>query len=189
MDEREKRIVADMLRRASPNSTITKQLKIFLEGVTATKVAEPNLAQRSYVRFSDWYERVWHRRSSNTIVRVFFIIEILLFVLAVVLAVASNIDNVQEFFKGHADYGHSLVIGQAIGTSIAAWFAVRGMLALRISRLEAFEWFRRATQANLLLTEFFIFSRIQFGAMPGFIFNLALLLLINFVIGHERRAR
>jgi hypothetical protein len=188
MDEREKRAVAAMLQRANPSSNITKQLRIFLDSVDANEVSTPMLAKRVYLRFSTWYEHIWKSRGSNGLVRTFFIAEIALFVLAVVLAVYNNVDSVTEFFSGHADYGHSLVIGQAIGTAIAAVFASVGMYRLRVSRIEAFEWFRRATLANLLFTEFFIFSRIQFGAMASFIFNLVLLGLINFVLGHERRA-
>lgn len=188
MDEREKRAVAALLRRANPKSPVTKQLQAFLDSVEAQRANDPNVAWRLYTRFSTWYERVWRRRSSSFVVRTFFVVEIALFVLALVLAIYTNIDNVRDFFRGHADYGHSLVIGQAVGTAIAAWFASVGLYKLRSSRIDAFEWFRRATLANLLLTEFFIFSRIQFGAMAGFIFNVALLALINFVLGHERRS-
>lgn len=187
MDEREKAAVAQLLARAAPASTITKQLKTFLDSVEANETGRPNLAKRLYQAFSRWYERVWRSRSSNALVQAFFIIEILGFIFAVGLTVAGNIDDVRDFFAGHATYGHSLIIGQAVGTAIAAWFAAVGVFRLRSGRVEAFEWFRRATLANLLFTEFFIFSRIQFDAMSSFIFNLALLLLINFVLGHERR--
>lgn len=187
MDEREKAAVAGLLRKSDPASPITRQLQVFLASVDATEPDGPNLPERLYRRFSRWYERVWHRRSSNAIVRLFFAVEIAGFVLAVGLAVYSNIDNVHDFFEGNASYGQSLVIGQAVGTAIAAWFAGVGIYRLRCSRVEAFEWFRRATLTNLLFTEFFIFCRIQFGAIPGFIFNLALLILINFVLTHERR--
>jgi hypothetical protein len=187
MDEREKAAVAALLRRADPHSPVTRQLQAFLQSAEVTAPAAPNAAKRLYVRLGRWYERAWRSRSSNAIVRLFFAVEIALFVLAMVSALYSNVDDVQDFFAGTASYGHSLVIGQAIGTAIAAWFAGMGLYRLRRSRLGAFEWFRRATLTNLLFTEFFIFSRIQFGAMPGFIFNLVLLILINFVLTHERR--
>lgn len=188
MDEREKTTVAGLLAKADPHSPVTRQLQVFLAGVDTIQPVRPGRPQRIYAAFNRWYERTWRRRSSDMLVRAFFIIEIALFIVAVVAAIGSNIDDVRDFFAGHASYGHSLVIGQAVGTGLAAWFAVRGMLALRLSRIDAFEWFRRATLANLLFTEFFIFSRIQFGAMPGFIFNLLLLVLINFVLGHEHRS-
>lgn len=188
MDAREKRAVSDLLRRANPQSPVTKQLRTFLRGVDAVEPGKPNVAKRVYANFTAWYERAWDRRGSNNVVRAFFIAEIAIFVLGVLLAAYANIDSVRDFFEGHADYGHSLVIGQGIGTAIAAYFAGAGIYKLRASRIEAFDWFRRATLANLLFTEFFIFSRIQFRAMPGFIFNLVLLGLINFVLSHERRA-
>lgn len=187
MDAREKRAVADLLARADQHSPVTRQLSSFLESVKPVGQGRPGLFRRAGNRISAWYERIWKRRGTSTLVQLFFVVEILLFVLAVVSAVYTNIDNVRDFFHGQADYGHSLVMGQAVSTAIAAGFALAGIIKLRSSRIDAFEWFRRATIANLLLTEFFIFSRIQFGAMPGFILNLLLLVLINFVLGHERR--
>jgi hypothetical protein len=187
MDEREKSAVADLLHRADPYSPITKQLQAFLSEVDAREPDRPNPFRRLVHAIDRWYGRIWQRRASRSLVQAFFIIEISLFLLAVAGAVYNNIDDIQDFLRGTATYGHSLIIGQAVGTVIAAWFAIMGMIRLTRSRLEAFEWFRRATLANLLFTEFFIFSRIQFGAIPGFIFNLALLTLINFVLGAERR--
>lgn len=189
MDEREKAAVRALLQQASPRSPVTKQLSAFLDGVEAVQPDRPNLFQRWGAAIGTGYDRIWLARASNAFVRLFFIVEIALFIVAVGLAIFNNIDNVRDFFEGHGSYGHSLVIGQAIGTAIAAWLAVVGLYKLRGSRIEAFEWFRRATLTNLLFTEFFIFSRIQFGAMTGFIFNLVLLVLVNFVLTHERRTR
>lgn len=188
MDEREKAAVRALLQRANPRSIVTQQLSAFLDGVEPVRSDRPNLFERWGAAIGTSYDRIWHARASNALVRLFFIIEIALFVVAVGLAVFNNIDNVRDFFEGHGSYGHSLVLGQAVGTAIAAWFAAVGLYKLRGSRTEAFEWFRRATLINLLFTEFFIFSRIQFGAMAGFIFNLVLLVLINFVLTHERRS-
>ncbi|QQS18515.1 hypothetical protein IPL68_00115 [Candidatus Saccharibacteria bacterium] len=44
-----------------------------------------------------------------------------------------------------------------------------------------------ATLINLLLTQFFEFSRVEFGALPGFVFNLLLLAVINAAIAEEIR--
>jgi hypothetical protein len=188
MDAHEKVAVQRLLARANPRSPITKQLTEFLDSVATIHAGQPNVARRIGARLSAAYDRAWQERRTRVAVRVFFIAEIALFGLALVVAVFSNYDNIQDFLHGHTSYGHSLIVGQAIGTAIAAWFVVMGIYRLRSSRLEAFEWFRRATLTNLLLTEFFIFSRIQFGAIPGFLFNLVLLLLINFALSHERRS-
>lgn len=189
MDKHEKAAVAALLQRADPASTITKQLEALLAHSAVTKRAKTSLAEKTYRRFNSWYEHIWQNRSSNALVRIFFLGETIIFAVALIFAVLGNIDDIRDFFRGQASYGHSLVIGQLVGTAIAAFFVIRGVLALRLSRIDAFEWFRKATLANLLFTEFFIFSRIQFGAMAGFIFNLVLLIFINFVLGHERRVR
>jgi hypothetical protein len=188
MDEHEKAAVQRLLQRANPKSPITKQLTEFLDSVATISAGQPNMARRIGNRLSAAYDRAWQERRTRVVVRAFFLVEIALFAFGLLLAVINNIDSVQDFLHGQPSYGHSLIIGQAIGTGIAAWFVGLGIYRLRSSRLEAFEWFRRATLTNLLLTEFFIFSRIQFGAIPGFIFNLLLLLLINFALSHERRA-
>jgi hypothetical protein len=188
MDEHEKAAVLRLLARANPRSPITKQLQEFLDSVTTISAGQPNVLRRFGARLSAAYDQAWQERRTRVAVRAFFAIEIALFVFGLVLAVINNVDSVQDFLHGKPSYGHSLIIGQAIGTAIAAWFAAMGIYRLRSSRLEAFEWFRRATLTNLLFTEFFIFSRIQFGAIPGFVFNLVLLLLINFALNHERRS-
>lgn len=187
MDRREQTMVRNLLLQAEQRSNITKQLLVLLDSIRPQSPVSPNLPQRISRGIGRLYDKAWKLRSSRGIVRAFFIIQILVFVVAVLLALASNVGDVQDFFRGHADYGHSLIVGQAIGTILGGWFALVGVYKLRISRVDALEWFKRATLTNLLLTEFFIFSRIQFGAMPGFIFNLALLVAINFALTHERR--
>lgn len=187
MDPTEKIRVAELLQRAAPDSPITRQLQKFLSSIDTVRPDTPNRVQRLARAIDTGYRHLWKRRSSNVAVQLFFLLEIALFLGGVGVALFNNIDNVQDFFSGHVSYGRSLVIGQLAATVVAAGFAVFGAIRLASSRIDGFELFRRATLVNLLLTEFFIFSRIQFGAMPSFIFNLALLILINFVLNQERR--
>lgn len=187
MDEHEQQAVRELLKHANGHSTVTKQLYAFLDSIDPRPISAPNALTRAGKWLSATYERAWRARGSHALVRIFFIVQIIVLVGGVVSAILGNIDSIREFFRGEADYGHSLVIGQAIGTGLAAGCAIVGMVRLHWSRVEALEWFRWATLVNLLITEFFIFSRIQFGAMPGFIFNLVLLIAINFMLSYERR--
>ena len=187
MDPHEKAEVAALLGNADQASPITQELQKFLASVELIHAGRPNTFQR-WLRWLDKsYRRIWKLRGSNDALRWFFLLEAGVFLVAVASALLNNLDNVRDFFSGSADYGQSLIIGQLAATVIAAIFAVMGALRLRHSRKEAFELFRRATLVNLLLTEFFVFSRIQFGAMPGFIFNLVLLVVINFSLHQESR--
>lgn len=188
MDSREKRRVVTLLTQADPRSPITKHLNALLAGVDPIAPPEPKQWRRLLHRINRWYRRAWQRRASNTVVQAFFLLEAGIFLIAVIGAVYNNIDDVLDFFHGHSDYGHSLIVGQLVSTVVAAALAITGAVQLvQASRESAFEWFRRATLVNLLLTEFFLFSRVQFGAIPSFIFNLVLLILINFVLAQERR--
>lgn len=187
MDRHERSAARQLLSHARQSDVLTQRLHALLYEVPVVPPAQSKLITRWRKAISEWYERMWQARSSRVIVRVFFVAQSLFFMVAVLATVYNNIDQAKDFFAGRSDYGHSLVMGQLFSSVIAAVFVLFGVRWLRRSRLRAFEWFRRATLLNLLLTEFFMFSRVQFGAMPSFIFNLALLTIINVVIAEEAR--
>jgi hypothetical protein len=189
MDTQEKASVVALLQQADPHSPITRHLQSFISEVKVLKSGKPNLVKRWAIAGNAWYERLWQARSSNAAVRGFFIFVTYFFLSAVTYPIANNLDNINEFFTGQVNYGHSLVIGQLISTILAGVLAAIGIIRLKDSRVDAFEWFRRSVIVDLLLTEFFVFSRIQFEAMVSFIPTLALLILINYVLDHERRVR
>jgi len=87
MDEREQSAVRQLLQRAGPDSPVTRQLTAFLDSVQAIPVGAPGLPRRLGDWLSAQYERAWRARSSNTLVRVFFVVEIAAFGLALLLAV------------------------------------------------------------------------------------------------------
>jgi len=70
---------------------------------------------------------------------------------------------------------------------VAGGFLLYGITELTKSRLAAFEQFRRATLINIYLTQFFVFVRLQFDALPGLALNLILLILVTFVLRQEAR--
>lgn len=189
MDKHERAATRELLSRANQNDTLTKNLHRLLYELPLVPVDKPGPIIRARRRVSDWYEQLWQARRSKALVRWFFVLETVVFLFAVFAAVYNNFDSAADFFKQPADYGHGLVVGQIVSTVGAAIFVALGLKNLRASRLRAFEWFRKATLVNLLLTEFFIFSRIQFGAMPSFLFNVLLLTLITAALGQEKRAR
>lgn len=189
MDLYERASTRRLLERANQQSVLTKKLTQLLGELPVA----PSRPAGLYIRLRKWlareYSRLWNRRRSSAIVRWFFVLETMVFVFAVVAAIYTNVSDVRDFFAGQADYGHSLVMGQLATTIASAGCIAVGLIWLSRSRLRAFEWFRRATLINLLLTQFFEFSRVEFAALPGFIFNLLLLIVINAVINQESRHR
>ncbi len=111
-----------------------------------------------------------------------------LLLLAVLGVVLHNFDSIRELFRGSDSYSSKLIVGQLISVTVSAGFIVYGAFKLTTSRAQAFELFRRAVLINLFLGEFFIFYRIQFGAIPGFLINVMLLIILHFASNQERRA-
>ena len=123
------------------------------------------------------------------VVRIFFLVETAIVLVAIILNIYASANGVMALFAPKAPYGSKLLVLQLISSLAAGAFAIYGAYKLRYSRVEAYEQFRRATLINLLLTEFFIFSRTEFAALPGFFAGLALLGLINYAIYQEKRLR
>jgi hypothetical protein len=187
MDPYEKERVTHLLSRASHDSQITRMLKDFLDDVRTVPSDDPHFIKVLTGKINRQYKKFWHSQSSNTTVRAFFIAEAGLFLLAVLASLYSNFDQIRDIVNGGIlVYSSQLLIGQFASSLIAGAFALAGVLLITQSRERAFEQFRRATLINLFLTQFFIFARIEFGALPGFLFNLVLLGLINYAIYQEK---
>jgi hypothetical protein len=187
MNPTEKLRVKALLEQADQKDPITKQLQKLLSAARTTAPRTPGRLNRLVRRLNDLYERFWRTRNSNLVVRVFFLLEVSLFVGGVVLLIYRNVDGVFDLFSGNIPFSTELAIGQLISSLVAAGFAIYGAVLLPKSHLMAYEQFRRATMVNIFLTEFFMFSRIQFGALPGFAFNLVLLALIGYAMRQELR--
>jgi hypothetical protein len=187
MDTAEKALARHYLAHASPISPITQHLKDLLASIETVPTRPDNRIEKILKQADKVYKKFWKTRGSNRLVRLFFIAEVSLFVMAVIGSNLVNLDELKDLLSGSVTYGHWLIAGQLISSAIAGTFGILGALKLSHSRVAAFEEFRRATLINLFLTEFFIFSRVQFQALPGFIFNLVLLLLISYVFRQEQR--
>ncbi|MDB5181713.1 MAG: putative rane protein, partial [Candidatus Saccharibacteria bacterium] len=188
MDPTEKERALKLLLKADHRSPVTRQLQALVENVDLVPQDQP----RNITRLLNWldqkYTDFWSRRSSHPLIRIFFVLETILFVVIVSWGIFNNIDEIKHLFTtGTAPYDFWLLMGQVASSAVAACYAIVGAYLLTRSRERAFEQFRRATLINLFMTEFFIFSRVEFQALPGFLFNVAVLLFISYVIHQERR--
>jgi hypothetical protein len=187
MDVHERAAVRHLLLKADQSSEITQKLHTLLYELPVAPTASLGPVKRLRKRIGQKYEQLWEKRSTDRTIRIFFVLETIFFLGAVLTAVYFNIDDVRELASGHGTYERSLIMGQLVATVFASLCVIKGLFTLKNSRLRALEWFRWATLINLLLTEFFLFSRIQFGAMPSFLFNLVLFILLELVLSYERR--
>jgi hypothetical protein len=189
MDPHEKRRIQKLLNRADQKSVITQELKTLLAQLETVPPPLPRRFYKTLARANRQYRKFWKLRSSNQMIATLFIFQALLFLVVILGTIVNNFDTVNDFFNSYNDYGKELIIGQFLASTVAAIFVINGAIKLRHSRLNAFENFRRATLVNLFLTEFFIFSRIQFDAIPGFAVNLILLMALHYAIDQERHGQ
>lgn len=187
MDPTEKRRAHELLERADHRSPLTRQLQLVIDNVELVPEDSPRNITILLHRLDRIYTRFWKSRSSHPLVRTFFIVESLIFALAISWGIFLNLDDIRQLLIGAADYDHWMILCQVVSSLVAASFALSGGLYLAKSRAIAFEQFRRATLINLFLTEFFIFSRVEFRALPGFVFNVIILLLVTYIIHLEQR--
>lgn len=186
MDPTEKARVDALLAQADQKDPMTMQLKILSRSVRTAPPSLPGRPQRVMRWLDKKYEDFRKRRHSDQWIRVFFLLEVSLFVLGVLGTIYASVGSAFDIFQANTATVE-IVIGQLVSSLVAAGFAVWGATLLPKSRMRAYEQFRRATLINIFLTQFFMFSRLEFGALPGFFFNLALLGLIGYAIRQEQR--
>lgn len=187
MDPAEKRQVYGLIAKADQRSKITKELKRLLDSIDVSAEERYGRVHRFLRGVDHAYERFWKQKRSSQIVQSFFVIQAVAVLVSVLATSYSNVNDVKFLFDTNVSYGDELIVGQVVASTIALLFVLYGLNKMRYSRLLAFEQFRRSALINLYLTQFFVFSRLQFDALPGFIGNLAILLLIGFILREERR--
>jgi hypothetical protein len=189
MDVQEKKEALRLIGLADQKSAITQRLAAFVENVDAIPVPRRAWPERLLRAADKAYEKFWRQRNSSRLIQGLFIVQIVVYTLAVIWPVYTNIDQVLDIFRS-VTYGKMLLAGQLLSSLVAAGFVIYGAVVIMHDRRRALEQFRRALLINLLLTEFFIFSRVEFDALPGFALNAALLAVTSYALHRERqRAR
>ncbi len=187
LDAGEKRQVKALLAKADQRSHITKDLSALIDKASLSAHETPGFLHRWARTIDSLYIKFWDQKRSNTIAKAVFGLTTIAIFLTIIATSYSNVIDIKYLFDTQINYGEELIIGQFITSIIAGLLILYGFVLLKDSRQAAFEQFRRSTLITIYLTEFFVFSRIQFEALPGLVTNIALLIIIGFVLRQERR--
>ncbi len=186
MDPTERIAAVNLLAKADQRSVITKDLQVLL---TKLETVEPKkshlLKSRDFV--STRYFAFWKNSRSRYILTALIAVLVLLVSAGVSRGLYRDATTIQLLFFATRPYASQLIVGQLIASLVVAGFSIAGFIQLKDSRSKALELFRRALLINIMLTEFFIFSRVQFAAIPGFALNLLLLYGVHFALNQEQR--
>lgn len=183
MDAEEKKQVSDLLDKADQNDPLTATIRSLLHRVS---VIEPPKASRLRIfleKLRHHFNLARHIRSSKH-ARMAYVVEATFFAIGSIATLGSNI--VSAIAMDNNDFAAvSLIISTLVSVAFVAW----GLFRWHSSRLSAFEQFRRATLINLFVPQFFYFTLLQFAALPGLLFSLALLSFIARHMYQEPKAR
>ncbi|MFS8118337.1 MAG: hypothetical protein ACMG55_07570 [Microcoleus sp.] len=188
MDTTEKQKVQSLLRHADKNDPVTKALQRLMADVVI-RDTQPTLIRKVGDKISDYYRHFITNKHAATTVRWFFGLQSFILVAGMLL---NSYSAIQQFISagfGQLDVSLLFLMAQAVSIAVSIGFIIWGMFELRTSRLRAYGQFHRATLNALFLTEFFAFYRLQFRALPGFIFNLVILGIIVFLTQQERKVQ
>ena len=187
LDKHERARIYRLLEASDLSSPVSRQLRKFVDTLEVTPAPKIGRLSRLGKKSDKLYKAFWQQRGSNRLISLLFILEVVVLAAGVIYTVVNNIEDLRAIFDGSPTYGEELLIGQVASAIAAGGLVIYGLTKLVDSKLDAFEQFRRATLINIYLTQFFVFIRIQFDALPGLLLNIILLLMINYVIRQEIR--
>lgn len=171
----------DLLNEADADDPLARAVRNGLEATTATSPSEPWVGVR-FVR--------WLRRGYDTLIQEPWFTSLVIVVMAI-SAATSIVSLVSEVVRdpafGQGDLALSFGDWLKIGSSLVSIGLIMvGLVALRRSRLDAYEWLKRAVLVSLLFTQFVSFYEAQLSAAWALLFNLTLFAALNFAIRREQ---
>lgn len=182
LDPQEKARAETLLAQADQNDVITRDLQKLVRKLPTIQRPEPSRLTRWWRTLRERYANRWRSRNTNWVVRTFFLAEVLLFVCGGIFTLSNSISEGIVHINNDLRSVSWAAVGQLASSFIATAFVVWGVAIWKKSRLAAYEQFRRATLVNIFLTQFFAFARLEFLALPGFVFNIALLGFIGYAM-------
>lgn len=189
LDTTEKERILELLSKANQKNKFTIRLKEITDSLSIDHHPEkPGLIKRLWIDFDNLYDKFWLSRNSNYLVKTIFGLQIFLIAFLNIYTLYHNLNDIKDIFTNTTiTYDHYLIIAQVITSIISAFIVIYGIYKLGSSRIEAFRLFKLAIIITLFLTQFFIFLRLEFSALPNFFFNLVLLWIVTYVINKEQR--
>ena len=178
--EEERKRIFFALGKSDADDPLVRELKQIMRHVNPSTEGRQGLFVRWRDSFYAWYRRRTENKWFSRAIAGFFILEFISSA-SVVLAIMFDPGEVVSQLEGFGFADWAILASNIISAFYITW----GVLLLRRSRLGAYKMFERALLVQIFLGQLFLFYKDEFGAIPGFIFYLLLLLAIRFIIQRE----
>jgi hypothetical protein len=182
LPENRKTEIQYFLERTDPENKLTATIADFIRGVDTVTAKRPSFYERIRSYLQNLYYRVIEMRFFTPLLNLYFILQ--------ALAGASFIVEEVFFPKGLSGEPESPSfsdISLLISSGISTLFIILGVILLHRSRLKAYRMFERAMLVSILLSQIFLFTINQLGAITGLIYSLLILGALRFLIQQERK--
>jgi hypothetical protein len=116
----------------------------------------------------------------------FFLIQGLLsLIITILLMIERNVSILPAFLLPHSFTTKSYNLIHLYSTLIAILFIFIGISRIYVSRLSAYIMFKRSILISILLTQVFVFYYSPIRAFTTLIFNIVILITLNYLIQTE----
>ncbi len=174
-DEEEERRASEYLSKCDPTNPIVKALKRLLSQLAVEKNPPPGFFSR--IRRS-------LRQQYYVIARSGFVVNaiIIFLVLSTIWTIFKIVSL--SLYRPILPFSES---GQLYASILSGIFVIIGVVSLRISRVEAYRFFRIAVLVTILLTQFFVLMRLEWYDIFGLVLNVFALFVINYAMIRDRK--
>ncbi len=194
LDREERDRALRYLARADARHPLVPRLREVLMGSELVPTPNPH----PLVRLQNSAIRVYRRAAATPVfpkaIIAFFVVQLAARVVHVLTVVLRG--DLARPARGEAsEFGRvveelSFVDWAQLGSSLlSAVLVALGIVWIRRSRIAAFRWFQRSILVSIFITQLFTFYEDQWGALTALVFNLLVLLALNFAIEHETARR
>lgn len=190
LDVAERLRATDYLKQSGADTPLVHALSDVLAGASVLPEAPPHQLSVMRAGLVRRYRRIVSRPEFPRLLVIFFVAQLalrILYVLTLVLVpswtpiVARGVPSLERRLQGFG-YLDWLQLGS---TAIGGLFVALGVFEMRRSRLNAFRMFQRSMLISIFLVQTFVFYRSQWAALPILVFNLLVLMALNFAINQE----
>lgn len=191
LDEDERDRALRWIDRAGHGHPVARALLPLLRESPLVPRREPGAVGRLHHALVVAYRRLaTHPRFVQAVI-VFFAAQLLVKLAHVLLLAAGARDTSFDLglFRLGADRYATADWLQLASSLLSAAFVLRGVVAIRRSRVHGLRWFQRSIMASVFLTQVFMFYQAQWGALVVLAFNLAVLGALNFAVEQESARR
>ncbi len=169
----------EILNRCDQSNPAVENLRMIIERIKI-KGEDHSLFDRLDVGARNFYSRIISHKWFLGIVVLFFLAHSL-------FNLYRSSDIVSLYFRLDEFELSYIEVGKFLSSMLAAIVAIFGMVVMTRSRISGYRLFRDAVLISIFLTQFFDFYDNQFRALTGLVFNLLVLLVLEYMILQEER--